>query len=302
MGALPATRRSFHAKFQASGGDQGGFPVPEHQHWQLAGSAPELYERYLVPAITSKWAADLIERASPMPGEAVLDVACGTGVVARLAAERMARGRVVGLDLNSGMLAVARSAPHSGLPIEWIEGSVLSLPFDDGSFDLVLCQLGLQFFPDRPLALREMRRVLGEAGRIALSVFSAIEQTPAAYAFVQALDRYFGPAASATKRAEHMFRDADEVGALLAKEGFQQVVVQTVSKRIDFPSVLDYVRFQLIATPMAGLLSNRSNLEREEVIATITSHAASLLDSEMLRDGRLSFPQVAHVAMARHGN
>ena len=276
--------------------------MPEHQHWQLVGSAPELYERYLVPSITSKWAADLIERANPIDGEAVLDVACGTGIVARLTAERMARGRVVGLDLNSGMLSVARSTRQPGMPIEWIEGSALDLPFDDGCFDLVLCQLGLQFFPDRPLALREMRRVLRKSGRIALSVFSAVEQTPAAYAFVQALDRSFGPAASATKRAEHMFRDADEVETLLTKVGFQQVVVTTVTQRISFPSVLDYVRFQLIATPMARLLDNRSDLEHEKMIEAVAAHTASLLEPEMLRDGRLTFPQVAHVAVARHGD
>jgi ubiquinone/menaquinone biosynthesis C-methylase UbiE len=275
--------------------------MPEHQHWQLAGSAPELYERYLVPAITSKWAADLVERANPMPGQAVLDVACGTGIVARLTAERMLRGRVVGLDLNPGMLAVARSAPQSGAPIEWIEGSVLELPFDNGSFELVLCQLGLQFFPDKPLALREMRRVLEENGRIALSVFSAIERTPAAYAFVQALDDQLGAGASATKRAEHMFHDPDDVGNLLAKEGFERVIVETVTKHISFPSVLDYVRFQMTATPMAALLGNRSDVEREGVIESIASRTTSLLDPEMLRDGRLLFPQVAHVAMARHG-
>jgi SAM-dependent methyltransferase len=188
------------------------------------------------------------------------------------------------------------------MPIEWIEGSALDLPFDDGSFDLVLCQLGLQFFPDRPLALREMRRILGKSGRIALSVFSAIEQTPAAYAFVQALDRTFSPTASATKRAEHMFRDADEVETLLTKEGFQEVVVTTVTQRISFPSVLDYVRFQLIATPMAGLLDNRSDLEREKLIEAVAGHTASLLEPEMLRDGRLTFPQVAHVAVARRGD
>jgi ubiquinone/menaquinone biosynthesis C-methylase UbiE len=271
----------------------------EHEHWQLSGSAPELYERYLVPAITSKWAADLIERANPIDGEAVLDVACGTGIVARLVAGRMTRRRVVGLDLNSGMLAVARSARREG--IEWIEGSALDLPFEDGSFDLVLCQLGLQFFPDRPLALREMRRVLRGSGRMALSVFSPIEQTPAAYAFVQALDHHLGPGASATKRAEHVFGSVEEVRIVLAEEGFGQVDVQTVTQRIVFPSVLDYVRFQLIATPMAGLLSDRSDVGREESIKAIASHAASLLDPEMLRDGRLSFPQVALVATASKG-
>jgi ubiquinone/menaquinone biosynthesis C-methylase UbiE len=102
--------------------------VSDHEHWQLDGSAPELYERYLVPAITRIWASDLIDRVGPKPGQSLLDVACGTGVVARLAAERMRTGRVVGLDLNEGMLAVARSVPVTGAPIEWREGSALSLP------------------------------------------------------------------------------------------------------------------------------------------------------------------------------
>ena len=121
----------------------------DHHHWQLDGSAPELYQRYLVPAITTKWAEDLVDRALPRAGEAVLDIACGTGVVARLAARRMAEGLVAGLDLNRGMLAVARTLPSEGAQIDWIEGSALDLPFPEGKFDLVLCQLGLQFFPDQ---------------------------------------------------------------------------------------------------------------------------------------------------------
>jgi len=91
-------------------------------HWQLDGSSPELYQRYLVPAITTKWAEDLVDRAQPRAGEAVIDVACGTGVVARLAAARMASGRVTGLDLNAGMLAVARTVPSEGATIDWVEG------------------------------------------------------------------------------------------------------------------------------------------------------------------------------------
>jgi ubiquinone/menaquinone biosynthesis C-methylase UbiE len=175
----------------------------------------------------------------------------------------MVRGRVVGLDFNPGMLAVARSLANSGVAIEWFEGSALNLPFDDSSFDLVFCQLGLQFFPDRQLALREMNRVLGPSGRVALSVYSAIERTPAAYAFVQALDEWLGPEASKIKRAEHIFAAADDVAALMITEGFAHVEVKTVTQNITFPSVLDYVRFQLIATPMAGLLSDRNDLERE---------------------------------------
>ena len=272
--------------------------MSEHEHWQLDGSAPELYERYLVPAITSLWAADLLERVRPKPGDAVIDIACGTGVVTRLAATRMAKGRLVGLDFNAGMLAVARTIPNEGVPIEWIEGSALSLPFGDRSFDLVLCQLGLQFFPDRPLALREMYRVLAKSGRVALSVYSAIERTPIANAFARALDQSLGPDASKIKRAEHIFREADQVRILLANEGFVQFEIKTVTQQITFPSVLDYVRFQLTATPMAGLLSDRNQVERESIIKEVASITQSLLGPEMLRDGRLSSPQEGHVATA----
>ena len=126
-------------------------------HWQLEGSAAELYQRYLVPAITTKWAEDLVGRAQLSAGEAVLDIACGTGVVARSAAKKLGHGHVTGLDLNAGMLAVAHGVPSEGDPIVWVEGSALDLPFPSDTFDVALCQLGLQFFPDQVRALREMR-------------------------------------------------------------------------------------------------------------------------------------------------
>ena len=269
-----------------------------HEHWQLDGTAPELYQRYLVPSITSLWAADLIERAQPKSGDAILDIACGTGVVARMAAERIDRGRVVGLDFNSGMLAVARLQPTTGTAIEWMEGSALNLPFPDSSFDVVLCQLGLQFFPDRPLALREMKRILAPSGRLALSVYSAIERTPGADAFARALDHCLGPDASKIKRAEHIFPDANEVRALLSGAGFERVDVSTIAKQIAFPSLLDYVRFQLIATPMAALLQERSADEREKVIVAVAETARSFLRPEYLGGASFSFPQESHMATA----
>src|SRR5688500_1673112 len=149
-------------------------PPVDKGHWQLEGSAADLYQRYLVPAITTKWAEDLVDRARPRMGEMVLDIACGTGVVARAAAKSSGRGQVTGLDLNAGMLAVARSVPSEGASITWMEGSALDLPFPRDCFDLVLCQLGLQFFPDQRRALSEMHRVLRSAGRAALSVYSPI--------------------------------------------------------------------------------------------------------------------------------
>jgi ubiquinone/menaquinone biosynthesis C-methylase UbiE len=158
--------------------------------YQLDGSAvAELFQRDIVPRITSLWASDLVDRACVRVGDNVLDIACGTGVVTRLAAQQSATGRVVGLDLNADMLRVARDIAHTDdVPIEWCEGSALALPFEEGVFNVVLCQLGLQFFPDKSLALREMARVLTSGGRLLLSVFTPIERTPVAHAFANALD------------------------------------------------------------------------------------------------------------------
>jgi ubiquinone/menaquinone biosynthesis C-methylase UbiE len=266
-------------------------------HWQLEGSAAELYQLYLVPAITTKWAEDLVDRARPRAGEAVLDVACGTGVVARRAAK--AGAEVTGLDLNGSMLAVARGLPSEGAPIHWIEGSALDLPFSPDSFDVVLCQLGLQFFPDQRQALREMRRVLRSTGRTALSVYSSIERTPGAYAFVLALDEIVGADASRIKRGEHSFAEPAQLETLLKTAGFGAVDVQTVVQMIAFPSVLDYVRFQLLATPMTVLLRDRSEPERQEIIASVSSRTTTLSTPAMVEGGGFTFPQEAYVAIAR---
>jgi ubiquinone/menaquinone biosynthesis C-methylase UbiE len=267
-------------------------------HWQLEGSAAELYQRYLVPGITSKWAADLVDRAQLRGGEEVLDVACGTGVVARLAAKKVASGRVTGLDLNPGMLAVARGVLSEGASVEWMEGSALELPFPSGRFDAVLCQLGLQFFPDQPKALREMRRVVRDSGRIALSVYSPIERTPGADAFVRALDDVLGPQASRIKRGEHSFGSPAQLEKLLRDAGFDTVNVQTVVQTIAFPSALDYVRFQLLATPMTVLLKEKNEPERQAIISSVAFKAANLSTSSMLDGGKFTFPQEAYVAFA----
>src|SRR5690242_10907757 len=150
--------------------------MDHHQAWHLDAEAAERYDRYVARYILGPWAPLLVDAAHLTPGERVLDVACGTGVVTRIAAERVGpAGHVIGLDLNPNMIAFARSRPvPEGAPIEWLEGSALDLPLDDAEVAIVLCQQGLQFFPDKALALREMRRVLGDGGRLALSVWSSI--------------------------------------------------------------------------------------------------------------------------------
>jgi ubiquinone/menaquinone biosynthesis C-methylase UbiE len=275
--------------------------VGEQEQWQLDVSAPELYQRFLVPAVTAMWAADLASRAALLPGDRILDVACGTGVVARLAAERVGgTGRVAGLDINPGMLAVARSLPAvAGAVVAWHRGSALALPFSAAAFDVVLCQLGLQFFPDRPAALREIRRVLVPGGRLALNVFGPIERNPATCALARALDRRMRPGASVAKRSEHALADTAELRALVAAALFTNIEIRTVTKMVRFPSASDYVRTQLAATPLAILIRGYDADRRNHLIGALAEDVGADLAPYAVGDEGLTFPQEVQVVLAR---
>jgi ubiquinone/menaquinone biosynthesis C-methylase UbiE len=266
------------------------------KQWQLGATSAELYERYLVPAVTLPSAIDLVDRVGVHSGDRALDVACGTGAVARVAAERVGDdGRVVGLDINPGMLAVARSL-GSGL-IDWRDGSALALPFDDGEFDVVLCQLGLQFFPDRSAAVREMRRVLVSGGRVGASVYTAIDRNPATHALSNALDRHVGPGTSLAKRNEHSLADPQELRALLVGAGFADVRLETAQLTVRFESAAEYVRVQFAATPLAALLAEIDQFERDRLVGEVSADVGAALAPYTHEDG-LAFPQEVHVAFA----
>src|SRR5215813_7362488 len=176
-----------------------------------AGTQPteapaEVYERHMVPAMFASWVPALLDLVALTPGERVLDVACGTGVVARQAAVRVgAGGHVVGLDFNSHMLALAWAR---GPAVEWCEGNAMALPFATKAFDVVVCQQGLQFFPDRGKALREAHRVLVPGGRFATAVWCAIESSPGHQALTQGLERHVGTEASGLMSAVFRLGDA----------------------------------------------------------------------------------------------
>jgi ubiquinone/menaquinone biosynthesis C-methylase UbiE len=270
------------------------------EKWRLEGNAAELYERYLVPAVTLPWAEDLLARVGPRPGDRVLDVDCGTGVVARAAAAYVGDGgRVVGLDVNTGMLDVARATPSvpDAAPVEWVEGSALTLPFADDAFEIVVCQFGLQFFEDRLGALTEMRRVLVTDGRVGASVFTAIERNPAALALSDALDRHLGDRASLAKRSEHSLADSDELRETCAAAGLVRVRIETVKRTLRFASVEQWVRIQLAATPLAALLRERGPGEADDIVARVTADVGAYL-AGFVRGDELAFPQEVHVVLA----
>jgi ubiquinone/menaquinone biosynthesis C-methylase UbiE len=270
-----------------------------NQQWQVAGSAPEVYERELVPAVFGAWAPILVELAHPSTGDRVLDVACGTGIVARTAAARVGpTGSVVGVDLNPGMLSVARSVvltdSRSGAPFHWQEANADSLPFPDHSFDVVYCQLGLQFFTNRPAAVREMRRVLGGKGRLALMVWRGINESPGFAVLAEALERQVGQAAAAIMRAPFGLSSADELAALVRDAGFQDVAIQQRVGTVRFPSIERFVLSYVAGSPLAGPVSQANDAARA---ALVTDTRNGL--GKYTNDTELAFPIAAHLLSAR---
>ena len=247
----------------------------------------------MVPAMFAHWAADLVARAAPAAGARVLDVACGTGVVTRLLPARLGSGgRVLGLDLNPNMLAVAR-AVTKGLPIEWIEGSAQAMPLPDGAFDLVLCQQGLQLFPDKPAALREMHRVLVPGGRLLLAVWKSTAHCPGFAALERALAKYVG--AAAAKLPPFSFGDRAALRGVMAGAGFRDLEIRADVKMTRFASPEAFYRIITGGAPqMLGLLAQLTDTQRRELVTEITETLAAHVD-----DAGLAFPQPAHIASAR---
>jgi ubiquinone/menaquinone biosynthesis C-methylase UbiE len=207
-------------------------------------------------------------------------------VVARLAAQSAGpAGQVVGLDSNPGMLEVAAGLPASGAPVTWRQASAEQLPFEAGSFDVVCCQLGLQFFTDRPAALREMARVLKPAGRLAAMVWRSIEHSPGFAALAEALDRHISAAAGALMRAPFTLGNDDELRALLESAGFRQTRIQWATGTVRFASVRDLVRAYGAGSPLAAHLAAVDDAARDALVADV---AAALALSQT--DGELSFP------------
>jgi ubiquinone/menaquinone biosynthesis C-methylase UbiE len=273
--------------------------MSQPSQWQVAGSAPEVYERDLVPAVFAEWAPIVVELAHPRAGERVVDIACGTGIVARIAAARIGpTGTVFGIDLNPGMLSVARSVTvadsRPSAPLHWQEASADKLPFPDESFDVVYCQLGLQFFADRAAALREMRRVLGAEGRLALMVWRGIHESPGFAVLAESLERRVGQAAAAIMRAPFGLSNAEELASVVRAAGFQDVAIQQRVGAVRFASVDRFVLSYVAGSPLAGPVSQANDAARGALITDVRNALA-----QYITNTELAFPIAAHLLSAR---
>jgi ubiquinone/menaquinone biosynthesis C-methylase UbiE len=236
---------------------------------QYGGNAAENYEQYFVPTIGTPFATALLDAAMLQVGERVLDIACGTGVVTRLAAERVGpMGAVAGLDVNHAMLAVARSVPSTGTAIDWHEANAESLPLADGSFDVVVSSLGLQFVADKASALHEMRRVLAPEGRLAIAT---VGPTPPLFAILeQALARHVKPEVAAFVRAVFSLYEPQELEKLTSSAGLHETEVRSTTLSLTLPEPSEFLWQYVHSTPLAAAVAQlddeaRAALERDVV-------------------------------------
>lgn len=234
------------------------------QSTNYGGNAPQNYQQFFVPSIGGPVAKDLVASAHLEPGERVLDIACGTGVVTRLAAERVGpESKVTGLDLNPGMLAVARSSTPDNLTIEWMEGNAEAMPLEDGGFDVVLCQMGLQFVPDKDAALREMRRVLAPGGRIHINLPGP---KPLMFAIMaDAIARHMGRQGADFIDLVFSLHDATELRDLFENAGFTNVETDTQPKSLVLPQPNEFLWQYIHSTPLAVQAMNADPALREKL-------------------------------------
>jgi SAM-dependent methyltransferase len=263
----------------------------EHsESFQIPLEAAELYESAFVPGFFAQWAPLLCDAAGVSPGDEVLDVACGTGIVARTASDRVVPGgRVVGVDLNEAMLTVARRvAPH----LEWRQGDVAALPWPDATFDRVLCQMALMFFPDRTAALSEMARVARPGGTVAVLVPSRLDLQPAFRPLLEMIAGYAGPEARSLLGTYFVCGDRQELLAMVDAARLVTPEASTFEGVYGAPSIADAVRTEIDSTPLGERIS-------ADVYRRILADAVDVLAPFTQADGALRAPFSADVVVAR---
>jgi len=213
-------------------------------NWHIPGTTVEIYQDIFVPGMIIEWVPSVLALTKPQPGEQVLDVACGTGALTRVAAKAVEPGGyVTGIDINPDMLALARKLTDGQLlNIEWREADAQQIPLGDAVFDIVFCQLGLMFMPDKVTALREMRRVLRPGGRIGVMVWGRIEKCPGQMAMAKTWEKLFGADQAAGFYRQHSVSNPEEVRSYLEAAGFREIDVQRVIGAMRFPSPENLVR------------------------------------------------------------
>jgi len=260
--------------------------------FSAATAGARSYENLHVDALFRQWSVPILDAAGVVANDCVLDVACGTGIVAREALARVGpRGLVTGLDIDAGMLAVAGEIEPNAT---WIEGDAMHLPFDDGQFDVAVCQFGLMFFPVPVAAIREMLRCVRSGRRIAVATWDSLENSGAFPITVDLFHRLAGPAAADALRAPFGLGDTNVLSELFDDAGASAVSIETRQGTARFPSVQSMVEADLRGwLPVMGVVLD------DELIEQILAEAEDALREYVQHDGTMRFDVHAHLVTAR---
>jgi len=260
----------------------------------------ENYENRVVTYTTSLFARILLEHANPQPGERVVDIACGTGIVARQTAPRVGvGGAIVAVDINSAMLTVGRSLPApEGAAIEWREGNAQALPLPDSTFNLALCSAGLQFFPDRPAAAREMYRVLQPGGRLGVCVARSLELNPASHLIWGTIARHLNTTPEMLTPAFSL-GSAEDLRRLLESAGFADVALFSCSGIVREPRNPQLITSILASLPgsVVPAFATMGMEERNSLAQAVESEIGLELQNYVEGDEQL-YPMSFQVALA----
>ncbi len=254
-------------------------------------SVPGVYEELLVPRVFEPWSKLLLSEAKLSSGESVLDVACGPGTVARMASERVGpKGRVTATDISPPMLDIARSKPHSpgGAPIDYVESPASPLKVKDASYDLTVCQQGLQFFPERVEALKEMARATRPGGRIAVAVWGSLKQNPLFGEIHAALQDTLPSTIADLMKAPFSLNDPDQLQALGEEAGLKRIEIKTHSLPVTFERGIDQAIRVLDATPLAPQIAALPSEEQEAMVKKLQARLSRFLIGEGCRSTAVS--------------
>lgn len=252
---------------------------------QVNTGAAKVYEQFFVPALFAEWAPRVLDALSVESGDRILDVACGTGVVARHARNRHPSATVVGLDPNLGMLTVA----HERCPeVTWTQGVAEDIPFPDQSFDRVACQFGLMFFSDRDAAIREMLRVTKPGGKLAFVVWASLEDTPGYSDVTRLLHDVIGDEAANAMRAPFCLGDVEKLGSIFDSAGATNREIQTVTGKARFESLDQWMYTDIRGWTLADMIDD-DQFER------LREQGRERLAKFVLPDGTVEFDAPAHL-------
>jgi ubiquinone/menaquinone biosynthesis C-methylase UbiE len=267
----------------------------DNKNAHFAGSIPAAYDRYLGPVLFQQYAEDIAARLKLDANASVLEVACGTGILTRVLRDRLPVGtRLVATDLNEPMFQDAARKFGKEEAVEWRQADASSLPFDDRSFDAVVCQFGMMFVPDKALAAREARRVLKPGGIFLFNVWDSLEHNPLGQIAHETIVSFFEKDPPMFYQTPFGYHDHAEITRLLEEAGFREVQIEVVARESGASRPEDAAQGLVHGNPVAVAISERD----PSLLPVITNAIADAL-KKRFGENELRAPMQAIVAEAR---